>query len=179
MAIQIGAKPDSGFNDPLGMLKDCHRRIEHFLDILCLVAERARSRGLTEEEQSAVQAALRYFHVGGQRHSADEEESLFPRLRAEASTGSLEVIDRLESDHHHAEDLHQSVDWLYTAWISAGVLEDGDEERLLSQARELKQMYTEHIQVEETVVFPHAAEVLNKQALAAMGEEFSARRATV
>jgi hemerythrin-like domain-containing protein len=39
-------------------------------------------------------------------------------------------------------------------------------------------MYTEHIQVEETVVFPHAAEVLNKQALAAMGEEFSARRAT-
>ena len=24
MAIQIGAKPDSGFDDPIGMLKDCH-----------------------------------------------------------------------------------------------------------------------------------------------------------
>jgi len=34
MAIQIGAKPDSGFDDPIGMLKDCHRRIERFLGIL-------------------------------------------------------------------------------------------------------------------------------------------------
>ena len=176
MAIQIGAKPDSGFTDPIGMLKDCHRRIEHFLDILCLVADRARGRSLTEEEQSAVQAALRYFHVGGQRHSADEEESLFPRLRAEASTGSMAVIDRLEGDHHHAEDLHQSVDWLYTAWISAGVLEADDEERLLSQTRELKQLYAEHIHIEETVVFPHAAQVLNREAIASMGDEFSARR---
>jgi hypothetical protein len=37
MAIQIGAKPDSGFDDPIGMLKDCHRRIESFLGILCVV----------------------------------------------------------------------------------------------------------------------------------------------
>ena len=36
MAIQIGAKPDSGFDDPIGMLKDCHRRIVSFLGILAL-----------------------------------------------------------------------------------------------------------------------------------------------
>ncbi len=176
MAIQIGAKPDSGFTDPIGMLKDCHRRIEHFLDILFLVAGRARRRSLTEEEQSAVQAALRYFHVGGQRHSADEEQSLFPRLRAEPPMDSMDVIDRLEGDHRHAEDLHQSVDWLYTAWISAGVLEVNDEERLVSQTRELKQLYAEHIHIEETIVFPHAAQVLSSEAIACMGDEFSARR---
>lgn len=62
------------------MLKDCHRRIEHFLDILCVVAERAQNRNLTEEERSAVKAALQYFHVGGERHTLDEKESLFPRL---------------------------------------------------------------------------------------------------
>ena len=44
MGIQIGAKPDSGFDDPIGMLKDCHRRIEHFLHILCVVVERAHGR---------------------------------------------------------------------------------------------------------------------------------------
>lgn len=99
MAIQIGAKPDSGFDNPIGMLKDCHRRIEHFLDILCLVAERGHARSLTGEERSAVQAALQYFHVGGERHTADEEESLFPRLRGELTTGNLEEIDCLESDH--------------------------------------------------------------------------------
>jgi hypothetical protein len=36
MAIQIGAKPDNGFDDPIGMLKDCHRRIEHFPYMLCV-----------------------------------------------------------------------------------------------------------------------------------------------
>jgi hypothetical protein len=34
MGTQAGAKPDSGFDDPVGMLKDCHRRIEPVLSIL-------------------------------------------------------------------------------------------------------------------------------------------------
>jgi iron-sulfur cluster repair protein YtfE (RIC family) len=158
------------------MLKDCHRRIEHFLDILCQVAERAHARSLTDEERPAVQAALRYFHTGGERHAADEEESLFPRLRVEPTAGILEDIDRLESDHHHAADLQEPVDWLYTAWISTGMLESNEQQQLLSQTQRLKRLYAEHIQIEETIVFPHAAQVLNSQVLAAMGSEFSARR---
>jgi iron-sulfur cluster repair protein YtfE (RIC family) len=89
---------------------------------MCL-ADRAQVRSLTDDERSAVKAALQYFHAGGERHTSDEEESLFPRLRAEAAIGSLQKIDRLESDHQHAAHLHDSVDWLYRAWISAGTLE--------------------------------------------------------
>jgi len=175
MAIQIGAKPDSGFDDPIGMLKDCHRRIEHFLDILCLVAERADTRSLTGEERSAVQAALQYFYVGGERHTADEEESLFPRLRGKRP-GGMEEISRLESDHHLAADLHESVDRLYTTWSSAGALREDEQQRLLSQTRRLKQLYAEHIQVEEKIVFPHALQMLDSQTIAAMGQEFRSRR---
>ncbi len=39
MGIQISAKPDSGFNDPIGTRKQCRRRIEHFLGILCVVGD--------------------------------------------------------------------------------------------------------------------------------------------
>jgi hemerythrin-like domain-containing protein len=176
MAVQIGTKPDSGFDDPIGMLKDCHRRIEHFLDILFLVAERAYARALTGEERSAVQAALQYFHVGGERHNADEEESLFPRLRDESSARSREEIARLEGDHRRAAELHESVDWLFTAWISAGTLEPEDEQRLSSQTRGLKQLYGEHIKVEEEIVFPHAAQMLDSRTIAAIGQEFRSRR---
>lgn len=91
MAIQIGAKPDSGFDDPIGMLKDCHRRIESFLGILGIVVGRAKRRSLTDEERSAVQAALQYFRTGGQRHTADEEQSLFPRLRKTAADSFKEI----------------------------------------------------------------------------------------
>ena len=121
MAIQIGAKPDSGFNDPIGMLKDCHRRIESFLGILCVVVDRAQGRILTDEESDAVKVALQYFRTGGQRHTADEEESLFPRLR-KSDAKSFEEIDRLEDDHHEANDLHCSVERLYAVWIESGSL---------------------------------------------------------
>jgi hemerythrin-like domain-containing protein len=176
MGIQIGAKPDSGFDDPVGMLKDCHRRIERFLHILCLVAVRARSRGLTEEETAAVEAALHYFQVGGQRHNADEEESLFPRLRSECAPGELDELAGLESDHQRASESHAAVESLYRAWIAAGHLSTEDEERILAATEQLKSLYEEHIQIEERIVFPRAVDVLDGQAITAIGREFRARR---
>ena len=56
MAIQIGAKPDSGFDDPIGMLKDCHRD-ESFLGILC-TAGRSRSGWSLEDAALFAYSAL-------------------------------------------------------------------------------------------------------------------------
>lgn len=176
MAIQIGAKPDAGFDDPLGMLKDCHRRIESFLRILCTVAKRAGANPLTQEETDAVHAALHYFHVGGVRHNADEEETLFPRLRAELALRSIEEIDALEGDHRAANELHGEVERLYVEWITEGGLRQEAAQKLRTATERLEHLYEEHIQVEEKVVFPRAAEVLDQKAIAAMGEEFRARR---
>ncbi|MGB6829012.1 MAG: hemerythrin domain-containing protein [Terracidiphilus sp.] len=134
MAIQIGAKHDSSFDDPIGMLKDCHRRIESFLGILCVVVDRAQGRRLTEEERDAVKATLQYFQTGGRRHTADEEESLLPRLR-KSDAKSFEQIDRLEDDHHEANELHCSVERLYTVWIESGSLGTEDARLLHSHDR--------------------------------------------
>ena len=175
MGIQIGAKPDSGFDDPIGMLKDCHRRIESFLGILCVVVDRAQGRSLAVEERDAVQAALQYFRTGGQRHTVDEEESLFPRLRKSDPTSFAE-IDRLEGDHREANHLHSSVERLYSAWIESGSLVSVDTRLLLSETARLKQLYSDHIQVEETVVFARATQALDQQTIAAIGTEFQFRR---
>lgn len=175
MAIQIGAKPDSGFDDPIGMLKDCHRRIESFLGILCVVVDRAQGRGLTDEERDAVKAALQYFRTGGQRHTADEEQSLFPRLR-KSDPKSFEEIGRLEDDHSAANDLHGSVEELYLTWIDSGGLGLDDTRRLHSETTHLKQLYSDHIQVEEEIVFPRAIQVLDSHAITAIGTEFRFRR---
>ncbi|HEY3625882.1 MAG TPA: hemerythrin domain-containing protein [Terracidiphilus sp.] len=176
MAVQIGATPDSGFDDPIGMLTDCHRRIEHFLDILCVVAVRATGRSMTEEETAAVQTALQYFHVGGQRHNADEEQSLFPRLRASAGSEELGEIQALETDHQDANSLHEEVQDLCEKWVGAGALEAVDQDRLLSATQKLKRLYTEHIRLEEQVVFPRAGKLLSRAAIDAIGQEFRARR---
>jgi hemerythrin-like domain-containing protein len=176
MAVQIGAGPDCGFDDPIGMLKDCHRRIERFLNILWIVADRARGRALTGEEKSAVQAAMSYFQLGGKRHTADEEESLFPRLRAALASDGCEEVSGLEDDHRRANKLHLTVDSLYSAWIEAGRLSSENEERLQSATIELKKLYEAHIKIEEGTVFPRAAQMLDSQTIVAIGEELRARR---
>jgi hemerythrin-like domain-containing protein len=176
MGIQIGAKPDSGFDDPIGMLSDCHRRIEHFLNILCVVAERAQGAAMNEEESAAVEAALQYFRVGGQRHNADEEDSVFPRLRASAQPEDLSEIESLESDHKEAGTLHETVERLYRDWNAAKSLSGADHAALLSATERLRRLYTEHIRMEEQVVFPRASRLLSRAAIDAIGEEFRARR---
>ena len=175
--IQIGARPDAGFDDPLGMLKDCHRRIEHFLNIVCAVAERAQDRALSDEETAAIQAALNYFRVGGQRHNADEEHSLFPRMRAAGLADQLEKIVGLEHDHRDAEEMHRRVDSLCSSWIENGALRPEEHSELAAATSKLKQLYAAHIELEEKVVFPRAAEILDSDAIAEMGREFQARRA--
>jgi hemerythrin-like domain-containing protein len=181
MAVQIGGKPDSGFDDPIGMLTDCHRRIERFLGILCRVADRAEGRNLNAEERDAVEAALRYFHESGPRHNSDEEESLFPRLRtAQAAAdpaGVTPKIDRLEGEHHQSEALHKESAELFSRWLAEGDLHVVDRNRLRAVMSKLQQIYAEHIRLEEDVVFPCASRLLDRQAVAAIGAEFRARRA--
>lgn len=174
MAVQIGAKLDSGFSDPIGMLKDCHRRIESFLGILSVVVGRAQGRNLTSEERSAIEAAIQYFRVGGKRHTADEEESLFPRLRV--SDMDFEEIDRLENDHREANDLHDSVEQLYSHWIENGKLGPEDTQQLISETGRLNQVYAGHIRIEEDVVFARAEKLLDRQTIVEIGSEFRMRR---
>ena len=176
MAVQIGARPDSGFDDPIGMLKDCHRRIERFLGILCQVARQAQGRALNTDERKAVEAALRYFGESGPRHNMDEEDSLFPRLRAMKAVEVLAKVKRLETEHGEGGVLHDEVARLYSKWIAEGGLSADKGMRLLTITEELQRLYREHIHIEEDEVFPVAAKLLDRDTLAAMGSEFRIRR---
>ena len=115
MPLQIGAKAHS-FSDPTGLLWGCHRRIEMFLGSLQRVAD-VIDRPLTEEARSALESALRYFRDSAPKHTADEEESLFPRLmqiQDPEIENALASLDALEADHHQANTLHGEVDVLGT-----------------------------------------------------------------
>jgi hemerythrin-like domain-containing protein len=176
MPVVIGARPDSGFDDPIGMLKDCHRRIERFLGVLFQVCRRAQGRALSNEERQAVESALHYFAQSGPRHNEDEEQSVFPRLRASDSSAPTAEVQRLEAEHHEAAAHHDEVAQLYDKWIADGRLTAENENRLQLRTEQLQLLYGEHIRIEEEVVFPQAAALFNQQTLGEIGEEFKARR---
>lgn len=176
MPIVIGAKPESNFADPIGLLTDCHRRIERFLGVLVRVAADARGGPLTTEQSAAFANALRYFREAAPKHTADEESTLFPRLRACPETRDvLRQVEALESDHQRADAGHAEVDRLGREWLASGRLAPADAERLTGILTELSSLYREHIAVEETTVFP-AAKALAEADRLSMGNEMAARR---
>jgi hemerythrin-like domain-containing protein len=179
MPVTIGAKPESNFNDPIGLLTDCHRRIERFLGVLARIADDARGGALSEEQRTSLETALRYFREAAPKHTADEEVTLFPRLRASEDPGVVAVLDRvdsLEQDHRRADQDHAEIDRLGQEWLKAGRLSTEDSGRLTGLLRELAGLYRDHIALEEGDVFPAASKVLGDAERQAIGAEMAARR---
>lgn len=179
MPIMIGGKRESDFGDPIGMLGDCHRRIVRFLHVLAALATGQKGGMLSDEQRTLLATSLRYFREAAPKHTADEEESLFPRLRQLDNPeidGLLAQIDSLEQDHECAERSHVEVDRLGERWLRDGQLSTEDASHFETLVTQLEALYRQHIGVEDTQVFPAAARVLSANDRQAIGEEMAARR---
>ena len=179
MPLKIGQRPDHGFDEPLQLLSDCHRRIEHFLEVLRAIAKQAHGGALDESQRAQLQSAVDYFTTAAPRHTADEEESLFPRLAAAADAEArkaLDTIDRLEGDHTAAAAHHEAVDILVRRWIAEGALPPADVQDLSGRLDVLGALYSAHIAVEDQELFPAAGRVLSSDDVQAIGREMAARR---
>lgn len=179
--LTLNTKPDHDFDEPIGLLSDCHRRVERFLAQLLAVAEACRGEQLAPREREALATGLRYFQQAAPLHTADEEASLFPRLRAAGRSGApcdsvLAALQRLESEHDDADAGHAEVDELGKRWLSEGTLEPADAARLVKRLRELRAFYATHIALEDEYLFPMAARVLSAAEIESVGREMAARR---
>jgi len=177
MPVQIGEKAHS-FSDPTALLSECHRRIEMFLGRLEAVAEVAE-QPLSNETEQALVSALRYFREAAPKHTADEEESLFPRLRQVQQPDvqfALSKLEELEQDHRRAAPLHAVVERLGGLCLSKGCLSHTEAKRLQVAVGGLMSMYREHISMEDQLIFPVAARVLSRPEQISIGKEMAARR---
>lgn len=171
--------PDSSFRNPLGLMSDCHRRIEMFFDRMLDVARKDRGGTLSESRREILDTALRYFAAGAPLHMLDEEESLFPRLRSlgtPEAEAALEAVAALEADHREAELAHTEIDALGRRWLEEGVLPKGAADRLIEKIVSLRETYRRHIDVEDNRIFPLAGRLLANDVLETVGREMAGRR---
>ncbi len=177
MPVQIGTKTHD-FSDPTGLLTDCHRRIEMFLGSLRRGAQFIDSP-LTSDARKALETALRYFREAAPKHTKDEEESLFPRLR-EIHTAEIEnalsALEALEDDHRRADRLHAEVHALGVQWLEAGHLSAHEADRFRRAVNDLATIYGQHIRIEDSIVFPAAQRALSRTQKAAIADEMASRR---
>ena len=177
MPVQIGAKAHN-FSDPTGLLSDCHRRIEMFLRSLQSVAL-VIDRPLTEETRAALESALRYFREAAPKHTADEEESLFPRLRQSSDPGAktaLEKLEPLEHDHLLAASLHAQLEEVGQHYLAAGTVGPAGVSAFREAVASLASIYAQHIAIEDDIVFPVAARLLSADEKGSVANEMAARR---
>jgi hemerythrin-like domain-containing protein len=181
MPIQIGQKPSPTFEQPLELLSDCHRRVEMFLRALLLVCEQARGGELNPQQREALETALRYFREAAPKHTADEEESLFPRMRQSTDPAvrhALARIDALEADHQSAKADHDTVDALGRQWLKNNALSPQELTTMSAALEKLRTMYERHIAMEDNEVFPLASRTVPPEQLAEVGREMAQRRRT-
>jgi hemerythrin-like domain-containing protein len=177
--VHFGAPRESSFASPLALLSECHRRIERFLADMTRVAVERRGGELSEPDRTDLAGAVRYFREAAPRHTADEEESLFPRMRSASdpqARQALAELDRLEADHERADAGHAEANALAIRWLNEGHLDEQGANRLIEVLSVLGDMYREHIAVEDSAVFPAAAASLPSAEIEAVGREMAARR---
>jgi hemerythrin-like domain-containing protein len=107
---------------------------------------------------------------------------LFPRLRQSAGTEAIEafeLMDALEADHVHADDLHRQVDALGIEWLRAGTASTSQRAQMLQWLRELQELYRRHLQIEDREIFPFAGRTLTAEQIQAVGGEMKARRSDI
>lgn len=177
--IRLGAAPQHGFDEPLGLMSDCHRRIERFLDTMIRVADSSADGVLPPAARSGLETALRYFREAAPRHTADEEDSLFPRMLAASdprARSAAETIARLHAQHAAADALHDAANTLAQRWLDDGGLPLTDLANLRKYLHQLRAIYEEHIAVEDHNLFPLAARMLDHRSLVQVGREMAQRR---
>jgi hemerythrin-like domain-containing protein len=179
MAVNLGDKPLAGFDQPIELMKDCHRRIEHFLDVLRKVDAQFGDGQLNDQGRRALEASLNYFANFAPRHTADEELSLFPRMRSSQSMHAQAVIaelDRLERDHRRGEACHARIEQLARHWLATGRMDEVQRQSFQAALDELGALYAAHIRLEEQRVFVVASHVLKSEQLREISDEMKQRR---
>lgn len=178
MPVGIGSAENT-FANPIGLLSNCHRRIERFLQVLVRVTEAAQGGTLDASYRSGLETALKYFRDAAPKHTADDEEDLFPMLRAagrERAEQLLARVNRLEEEHRTAKEWHRQVERLGQRWLHEGHLQDSELMHLSNILTALSELYRAHIEIEDREAFPVAQEELSKAEKEAMGRRMALRR---
>jgi len=166
----------AGYDDPLGMLLGCHRRIEKKIATLNALYAHLSAKGIDAEAVRAAQGVLRYFDVAGAHHHADEEQDLFPMLRQRITDASeRERFARLDAQ---LRDEHREIErvWLRLRKpleaLADGLMRTIPE----TDVRAFATLYARHIQTEESVFRSLTERWLGKSDLLALGRAMAERR---
>jgi iron-sulfur cluster repair protein YtfE (RIC family) len=173
--ISIPGSQDASPSTALDMLQGCHARIRHFVQLSHTLAGATASS--PSQIAEAATALHRYFSQSLPLHEADENESLFPRLR-ELGGAARDAATIMIAEHH-------GIDELVAALLSTCLILQEEPARLAELSGHLRHLATSldrvflaHLEMEEKILFP-ALESLSPEVHEAILDEMQKRRSVM
>ena len=160
---------DDGFT----VLDACHQRTLAMLDELSLLVARLDHGGVDERARAQAAKIAGFFSTTARQHHEDEERHVFPPLVEGGDPQVVQTVLRLQQDHGWLEE-----DWFELAphvqaiaagfdWYDIDVLREG--------VAVFSALSRDHIELEESLIYPAARERVRDEQRRDMGREMAAR----
>ena len=166
-----------GMDSPIEMLAACHQKVRHFARLSSQLAVYLDNKGADAMAQETARNILRYFDIAGPLHHQDEEQDLFPALRAAARASGdapaaralCGAIDEVQAEHVVLDGLWADV----RNWLER--VELGYPDQAPEGVEIFAVQYPMHAGREEAEIYVHAS-LLTESQLARIGRRMSERR---
>jgi len=159
-----------GFDEPLALLRACHKNILAHCDRLEALLAHCNEQGIDDEARKAARDIHRYFSTSALLHHRDEEDDLFPRLNRQ-SLKIAELIRDLKQEHGQLDQL-----WENMAPALKKLPENGFSDDFLLAAHNFCTLSRQHVNRENMEFLPLAANSLSQLDLGEIGASMAARR---
>lgn len=159
-----------GFDEPLALLRACHKNIIDHCDKLENLVTHIDTQGVDDEARKAASNIFRYFSTSALLHHRDEEEDLFPRLNRQ-SIKIAELIRDLKQEHTKLDQF-----WEIMMPELKKLPDDNFSEEFLQASRDFCALSRQHVNRENMEFLPLAASSLSELELTDIGESMAARR---
>ena len=169
----IDVAPD--FDAPIAVLKHCHGRIRKQLATLRQLLAHLPQHGADGAAQTAAHAIVKYFAKAAQLHHDDEEENLLPMLNDCASGADAallrELVPVIFEEHKQMEALWRALH------VQLRAIQYAESAELSTEAAQrFIDLYTAHMDREETKIAPMALRLFSPAQMQQLGDAMAERR---
>ena len=173
--LKVGTNSsEPGREDAVTLLLACHDRIRHFTGLADRLARNPGSPA--RDRQDAAGAVLRYYQVALPLHEVDENESIYPRLHKNLPPGYLAANESMVQQHTAIDALVAELLPMWQAIADNPEAQTRVSDELRDRVKQLQQLWTTHLRLEEQDVVPAMRAFLSEQALRAIEAEMRVRR---
>jgi hemerythrin-like domain-containing protein len=165
----------AGEEDAISLLLGCHDRIRHFTEVARKLSDHPGASAA--DRADAATSVLRYYTVALPLHEADENESIYPRLKVALPEGALADANQQMVEQHARIDV--LIAELVPMWQA--VKSRPEDQAQINAALEdriarLQSLWNVHLSLEEEQVVPAMRQYLTAEDLNLIKQEMRERR---